>query len=439
MLGGGNFITHNKALNGTYINFVSKAKAMAQISDRGIVAIPLELDFGLEDELIFVDSKDVQKESLKLFGYDFTDPKLFHIRELFKGAKSAILYRLNKGGNKATVTHQSLTVTAKYSGLAGNNIKIIIENNLDDTNKFDVTTLMQGVKVDVQTVSTISDLKENDFVKFSGTGSLSKTAGINLSGGTNKTTIKGTYTEFLDKLESHFCNILAYAGTDDSIKSLFVAYTKRLRDEQGVKFQCVVYKKDEIDYEGVISLHTSVKEDGKLESDLIYWLAGKEAGVSINKSLVNAKYDGELTLDVNYKSRDLISNDKKGHIVFHKVGDSIYILNDINTFTSFTNEKSSDFRENQVIRVLDQDAIETARIFNEKYLGKENNNSAGRINLWSDLVYLGEQFQKLGAIEEFESKDIEVKKDVQKNTVIVTKSILPIVAMAKLYVTVEVR
>lgn len=439
MLGGGHFLTHNKVLNGTYINFTSASKAQASISDRGIVAIPLELDFGIEDELFILDSTDVQKESLKYFGYDYTHEKMYKIREVFKGAKTAIFYRINKGGEKATVTHEGMSITAKHSGIAGNSIKIVISKNVDEDSKFDVLTVIQDVKVNKQTVSNIEELKENDFVKFTGSGTLTVTAGVNLLGGTNKPTVKGNYTEFLDKLEAEFCNIVVYPGNDESVKSLFVAYTKRLREEQGIKLQCVLYRKAVADHEGIISLHTAVKEEGKDESDLVYWLAGKEAGTDINKSLVNAKYDGELALDILYKQRDLVEHTKKGSIVFHKVGENIRLLNDINTFVSFSKEKTEDFRENQVIRVLDQDAIETARVFNERYLGKEQNNEAGRVNLWTDLVALGEQLQKLGAIEDFKSEDIKIEKGSDKNTVVVTKNIMPIVAMAKLYVTVIVR
>lgn len=35
-LGGGNFISQNKVLPGTYINFVSAAHASAALSDRGV-------------------------------------------------------------------------------------------------------------------------------------------------------------------------------------------------------------------------------------------------------------------------------------------------------------------------------------------------------------------------------------------------------------------
>ena len=45
-LGGGTFVTQNKKLPGSYINFVSAAKASATLSERGYATMPLELDWG---------------------------------------------------------------------------------------------------------------------------------------------------------------------------------------------------------------------------------------------------------------------------------------------------------------------------------------------------------------------------------------------------------
>ena len=44
-LGGGTFITQNKVLPGSYINFISAATASAGLSERGIAALPMPLDY----------------------------------------------------------------------------------------------------------------------------------------------------------------------------------------------------------------------------------------------------------------------------------------------------------------------------------------------------------------------------------------------------------
>ena len=43
MLGGGVFVTQNKTLPGSYINFVSASNVSSTLGDRGIVAIALPL------------------------------------------------------------------------------------------------------------------------------------------------------------------------------------------------------------------------------------------------------------------------------------------------------------------------------------------------------------------------------------------------------------
>ena len=67
-LGGGNFITQNKVLPGTYINFISVKSADSNLSDRGIATMPLELDWGIEDSIFEVTQEDLEKNALKFFG-----------------------------------------------------------------------------------------------------------------------------------------------------------------------------------------------------------------------------------------------------------------------------------------------------------------------------------------------------------------------------------
>ena len=45
-LGGGNFLTENKVLPGTYINFVSAANSNVTLADRGVAAAVVRMDWG---------------------------------------------------------------------------------------------------------------------------------------------------------------------------------------------------------------------------------------------------------------------------------------------------------------------------------------------------------------------------------------------------------
>ncbi|MEA4972378.1 MAG: phage tail sheath family protein [Candidatus Metalachnospira sp.] len=432
-LGGGTYLTQNKVIPGTYINFVSAAKASATVSDRGYAAMALELDWGVDGEIFTVENADFQTDCKKIFGYDYTSDKLKGLRDLFINAKTLYCYRLNSGV-KASNTY----ATAKYSGIRGNDIKIVIAANADDESKYDVSTVLDSKTVDVQTVANASGLKENDYVVFKSAATLAATAGTALAGGTNAAAVTGdAYQAFLDKIESYSFNTLGCLSTEDTVKGLFVAFTKRLRDEMGVKFQTVLYNKC-ADYEGVINLKNTVNDADAKESGLIYWLTGASAGCDVNKSITNKLYDGEFSVSADYKQSQLETFIKGGYFVFHKVGEEIRVLEDINSFTSVTTDKNDDFTANQIVRVLDQIGNDIAVIFNTKYLGKVQNDKDGRVALWGDIVTYCKELETIRALENVTSDDITVEQGNDKKSVVVYCPIMPVCAMSKLYMTVVV-
>ncbi|MCM0743621.1 phage tail sheath family protein [Clostridioides difficile] len=433
-LGGGTFVTQNKILPGSYINFISAKRATSSLSDRGIVAMGLELDWGIDEEVFQVTSDDFEKYSVKYFGYDYTHEKLKGLRDLFKNIRLGYFYKLNKGV-KASCT----IATAKYSGIRGNDLKVTVTTNIDDNAKFDVVTLLDNKKVDTQIAKVITDLQDNDYVIWKKDATLEASAGLVFTGGTNGEAVTGAeYQAFLDKIESYSFNALGCLATTTEIKSLFVEFTKRMRDKVGAKFQAVLYKKSDADYEGVVSVENKIKDAGLLESSLIYWTTGAIAGCDINKSNTNKRYDGEFDVDVNYTQIQLEESLKSGKFIFHKVGDEVHVLEDINTFVSFTDDKNDDFSSNQSVRVLDQIANDIAILFNDKYLGKVPNDKAGRISFWNDVVKHHKELENIRAIEDFKTDDVSVELGSDKKTVIVSDAVKIINAMSKLYMTVSV-
>ncbi|HEM7410821.1 phage tail protein [Clostridioides difficile] len=433
-LGGGTFVTQNKILPGAYINFISAKRATSSLSDRGIVAMPLELDWGIDEEVFQVTSDDFEKYSVKYFGYDYTHEKLKGLRDLFKNIRLGYFYKLNKGV-KASCT----IAIAKYSGIRGNDLKVIVTTNIDDNTKFDVVTLLDNKKVDIQVAKVITDLQDNDYITWKKDATLEASAGLVFTGGTNGEVVTGAeYQAFLDKIESYSFNALGCLATTTEIKSLFVEFTKRMRDKVGAKFQTVLYKKSDADYEGVVSIENKIKDKDLVESSLIYWATGAIAGCDINKSNTNKRYDGEFDVDVNYTQIQLEEALKTGKFIFHKVGDEVHVLEDINTFVSFTDDKNDDFSSNQSVRVLDQIANDIATLFNEKYLGKVPNDKAGRISFWNDVVKHHKELENIRAIEDFKTDDVSVELGNDKKTVIVSDAVKVINAMSKLYMTVSV-
>ena len=431
-LGGGTFVAQNKVLPGAYINFVSLATASATLSDRGIATMPLVLDWGVENAVFEVTNADFQKNSMKIFGYPYTHEKMKGLRDLFRNITTLYAYRLNGGGAKATNTY----AIAKFGGVRGNDLKIIIQRNLDDETMFDVKTVMDTTVVDTQTVASSTDLVANDFVTWKET-ELSITAGIALEGGADGLVDGAAHQAYLDKIESYSFNAIGVVTSEDSIRNLYVNFCKRLRDEVGAKFQAVVYNKA-ADYEGVINVKNKVTDAGWDESCLVYWVTGIAAGCAVNKSNLNKIYDGEFTVDVNYTQTQLTKAIQAGEFTLHKVGSDIRVLEDINSLVTTSDTKGDVFKDNQTIRVIDQIANDVAVLFNTKYLGTVPNDAAGRISLWADIVKHHEQMQTIRAIEDFSDADVTVFQGDTKKSVVVNDAVTVVNTMAKLYMTVTV-
>lgn len=449
-LGGGTWLTQNKKLPGTYINFTSKVRASVNLADRGYAAMPLELDWGPEGEVFTVENEDFQKNSMKYFGYDYSHDKIKGLRDLFKNLKTGYFYRINNGAAKASCT----LATAKYSGTRGKDLVIALQANIDNDDQYDITTYLKDpdtgtmTVLDKQTISSWDDVQDNDYVVFTREEDLSTatTAGTPLTEGSNGEDVTGLqYQEFLEKIEPYYFNILGCVSTEEEIQDLMVQFTKRLRDEVGAKFQCVLYGYENADYEGVISIQNAVTDSGENPASLVYWVTGAEASCAVNASCTNKTYDGDFTVNTNYKQTELENAITNGMLIFHRVADSvdgdivgnINILRDINTFTSFTKEKNEDFSSNQVIRVLDQHAIDIARLFNRTYLGKEPNDEEGRTALWGDIVAYEQEMQRIRAITNFSSDDVPIPTMGQsKETVLSEYAIQPVMCMEKLYMNI---
>lgn len=425
--GGGTWTAQNKVLPGSYFNFVSAARASAALSDRGLCAIALELGWGPEGEIFTVEAADFRDKSLALLGHSYTDDALLNLRELFHGARIAYLYRLNGDGTKAA----NAFAVAKYSGERGNDLQIVIEANVNDAGKYDVATYLGTMQVDTQTVGVASDLKENSYVTFVEGMTLEETAGTPLTGGTNGEVTNEKHVSFLQAAESYSFNTLGCAATDSAVKALYTAFTKRLRDESGIKFQTVMHRHAS-DYEGIISVENNETPD------LVFWVTGMQAGCAVNASLTNTAYTGEYTVDVNLTQRQLELGIRAGKFMFHRAYQQARVLTDINTLVTFTDLKGKDFGVNQTIRVIDQVGNDIALLFNTKYLGQVPSDQAGRVSLWGDIVAHHRELEAMRAIEEFNPEEVIVGQGEEKRAVVVSDRVTPTNAMEKLYMTVYV-
>jgi hypothetical protein len=435
-LGGGTWDVQNRILPGSYINFVA-AQAASAFGERGVAAMPFESDWCPDGEVFTVAREAFldRVASQRAFGRPYDAPELAQIRELFRHASKARLYRV--AGSGAAAAENALAV-ARCKGTRGNDIKIVVAANIDDPAKFDVATVLGTQSVDRQTVADASGLAANAFVEWKPGAVLAPTAGMPLTGGDNGAGATGAeYQAFLDAVEGYQFNTLALPLADAQVSALFAEFTRRRREDDGVKFQAVLYR-TAADYEGVVSVENSAAGAGANPAGLVPWVAGLLAGASPSESATNAAYDGELEVDTVYSQADLENAIADGKFAFHKVGDGVRVLLDINSLVSAQDGKNAEFKSNKTIRVIDEIATAIAAEFNDNFLGKVPNDAAGRTSFWSRVVEHHKALQSTRAIEGFSPGDVAVELGDDRKTVIVTDSVFVTGTMEKLYMTVLV-
>ncbi len=426
MLGGGIFVTQNKVLPGTYMNFASAARASAIIGGRGKAAIAIPLSWGNDDSIFEVTADEFRTDCLQYFGVDYDSEEAKGLRDLFRNIKTLYCYKLMKNGTKASNSMAS----AKWKGEKGNQISTeILTGTAAGT--FDVNIFFGNTMVYSANVRSVEELKttDNGFVTWD-LETLAESERQEMAGGSDGEEITAAeHSAFLDLSESYVFNAVGCLSADKAVQELYIQEVKDMRDNAGIKYQVVVFN-NAADHEAVVSVKNCM--------DAVWWTLGVTAGCPVNQSNTNKIYDGEFDIPVNYTQAQLETAIRTGEFVFHKVGKDIRVLTDINTLVTTTADKGEDFKANQTIRVIDQIAMDIASIFNTKYIGQIPNNDSGRVSLWNDIVRHHKQLEEIGAIENFKPENVVVNEGKDKQAVSVSDTVTVTNAMEQLYMQVIV-
>jgi len=440
-MAGGTWTAQNKVRPGVYINFKSEPRAAGALGERGIVSLPLQLSWGPAKQVIVIEAGE---DTFDKLGYPITAPQLLPVREAMKRAQRLLLYRLTDGTKATGSDGSNLTITAKYGGVRGNDITVVISTNVDDPDKFDVQTLVDGVEVDYQeAVQNVEDLEENGWVTWSGSGTLTASAGIALTGGADGAATAQDYLDYLEAIEVHDFHTIGLMSTDPTTKGVFTAFAKRLRDDEGKKIQVVMENYPTADYEGVISVKNGVVlADGTTltAAQAVAWVAGATAGAAANQSLTYDAYDGAVDASPRYTNSQIIAALQNGEFVFTGIDGRAVVEQDINTLKTFTPDKGKAFSKNRVLRVLDGLGNDYLRVFSVSYIGKVPNNDDGRNLFKSECINITNQYQNIGAVQNFDPQtDIEVLPGAGSDAVVVNQWVQPVDSIEKIYMTVTVR
>lgn len=439
-MAGGTFISQNKIRPGAYLNFKSVEAPTVKVGSRGIVTFATELDWGEEGKLIDVYSTDITSgDSLAKVGLTAFDKEIKLISLALSNAYLAKIYRLNKGGAKAKVTAGGLTVTAKYSGLFGNKIAIIIKEA--EGGIFEVSTYANGYAVDTQRVKTALELVANEYVEFSGEGALTEITSTLLTGGTNGTAIAGNYSEYFNLLKTAQWQTLAIVEDSEDVPELAVKFIKQMRDDEGKYVQLVLANYDDADYEGIINNVSSVVMNGETitATEFNAYVAGITAGASVIESNTGKVVEGAESIVNPLTNDEIIAALQVGKFVLSTNQDgNIKVEKDINSLHTFTTERSYTFSKNRVIRTLDEIGTSICSIWENTYLGKVSNNDAGRTLFKSSIINYLSELQNIGAIQNFESDKVEVIAGGDIDSVVANIAIQPVDSMEILYMTINV-
>ena len=113
MLGGGVFVTQNKTLPGSYINFVSLASATSALGERGTVAIALSLNKA-PGTVITLTKADFATKCAEITGLEYASAEAAPLREIFTHATKVYIYDLGEGEGTAQTATDAINAFEPY-------------------------------------------------------------------------------------------------------------------------------------------------------------------------------------------------------------------------------------------------------------------------------------------------------------------------------------
>jgi hypothetical protein len=254
--GGSYNVTDPPQRGGVFVNVEVAALPKTRDVSRGVVAVVVQADWGPDNEIV-----EIGSESQGLAVYGSTSTAYFTITQALEGegipgrdgASTVLAYRIAGSAAAAadidlnnTDTDPALTITAKYKGTRGNNLKVTVRENPGDATKNDILVLegtslretYTETKADVQAfadaINTLSQFVAAT-VTEDGTALAAVTAQPLTGGDSGATLIAGDHTTAQAAFE-------AYGGFDtfavdnlpddtDSVRTSYIEWVNRLNSE----------------------------------------------------------------------------------------------------------------------------------------------------------------------------------------------------------------
>ena len=444
-MAGGTWTTQNKVRPGVYIRFTTNRALGLTVGERGVVTICEPMSWGPVGEVMTVANGD---DMTPYTGYDITNEKNRFLREIFRGTNrtspptTLYLYRpAATSSAKATVTTGTLTATAKYPGVRGNDITIVVTEDVDNEGSFFVSTVVDGEIQDQQSAETVADLVPNDWVDWSGTGALTATVGAPLTSGADGTVAASAYSDYLEAIEPYKFDVIIYDGSDSTVQDSMVGFVNRLADENGQYTQLVAANLTAPDSRFVINVMSGVTlADGTTltPQQVTWWAGGATAGAQFNESLTYATYPTAVAVSPLLTNNQIISALQSGQFILVADFDEVHVEQDIDSLTTYTTDIGVVYKKNRIIRLCNTIANDIYKQFSQNYIGVVNNNDAGRARFKAAIVGYLYQIQDAEGIQNFDPEDVEVLPGIDIDAIVVNVAFYAVDSVEKVYMSVSV-
>jgi hypothetical protein len=444
-MAGGTWTTQNKVRPGVYIRFTTNRALGLTVGERGVVTICEPMSWGPVGEVMTVANGD---DMTPYTGYDITNEKNRFLREIFRGTNrtspptTLYLYRPTATSSaKATVTTGTLTATAKYPGVRGNDITIVVAEDVDNEGSFFVSTVVDGEIQDQQSAETVADLVPNDWVDWSGTGALTATVGAPLTSGADGTVAASAYSDYLEAIEPYKFDVIIYDGSDSTVQDSMVGFVNRLADENGQYTQLVAANLTAPDSRFVINVMSGVTlADGTTltPQQVTWWAGGATAGAQFNESLTYATYPTAVAVSPLLTNNQIISALQSGQFILVADFDEVHVEQDIDSLTTYTTDIGVVYKKNRIIRLCNTIANDIYKQFSQNYIGVVNNNDAGRARFKAAIVGYLYQIQDAEGIQNFDPEDVEVLPGIDIDAIVVNVAFYAVDSVEKVYMSVSV-
>lgn len=446
MAAGGTFTVQNKIRPGVYFKFRSKDKQSLTVGDRGVVAIPEPLSWGPEGQVMELDAG---ADMTPYTGYDLTAPQNRFLTEMLKGSnrtaapRKVLLYRPSGSGSaKASALIGPLTATAKYAGIRGNDITVIVTALSDPVDAFEVSTVVDGMVKDSQTAKTVEELAPNDWVEWSGTGTLAENIGTALTGGDDGTVAASAYSAFAAAIEPYKFDTLIYDGADPIVQAALESFIKRVNTETGTFCQLVEARDAATDSRFIVNVGCGVVLDDGITlspQQACWWAGGALSGATYAEDLTNAVYPGAVDISPRMTHSQYVDAINKGRFVFNADDGTVRVEYDLDSLVTYTADIGEVYRYNRTMRLCNTIANDLDSLFAQNYVGIVDNTAEGRAQYKSAIVKYLEQIQASGGIQNFDGEtDVTVEPGIAKDAVLITLAIEAVGSTNKIYIILDV-